>query len=70
MQMSDIAFFQPWKATEWSLRVEDARQAARRTWSPKGIGDDGRVKAEGTPAALREKLHAASLDEVFAKVTS
>jgi len=34
------------------------------------IIDRGRVKAEGTPAALREKLHAASLDEVFAKVTS
>ena len=33
------------------------------------IIDRGRVKAEGTPAALREKLHAASLDEVFAKVT-
>jgi ABC-2 type transport system ATP-binding protein len=34
------------------------------------IVDRGRVKASGTPAALRESLGAASLDEVFAKVTS
>jgi ABC-2 type transport system ATP-binding protein len=30
----------------------------------------GRVRADGTPAALRERLGAASLDEVFAKVTA
>jgi len=30
----------------------------------------GRVRAAGTPAALRESLGAASLDEVFAKVTA
>jgi ABC-2 type transport system ATP-binding protein len=30
----------------------------------------GRVRADGTPAALRERLQAASLDEVFAKVTA
>jgi ABC-2 type transport system ATP-binding protein len=30
----------------------------------------GRVRADGTPAALRETLGAASLDEVFAKVTA
>jgi ABC-2 type transport system ATP-binding protein len=34
------------------------------------ILDRGRVRADGTPAALREKLQAASLDEVFARVTS
>jgi ABC-2 type transport system ATP-binding protein len=34
------------------------------------ILDRGRVKASGTPAALRERVGAASLDEVFAKVTS
>src|SRR6476659_303140 len=34
------------------------------------IVNRGRVKASGTPAALRESLGAASLDEVFAKVTS
>jgi ABC-2 type transport system ATP-binding protein len=34
------------------------------------IVDRGQVKASGTPAALREKLGAASLDDVFAKVTS
>jgi len=34
------------------------------------ILDRGRVRADGTPAALRESLQAASLDEVFAKVTS
>jgi len=34
------------------------------------ILDRGQVKADGTPAALRERLHAASLDEVFAKVTA
>ena len=34
------------------------------------ILDRGRVKAAGTPAALREKLGAASLDEVFRKATS
>ena len=34
------------------------------------ILDRGRVKAAGTPAALRERLGAASLDEVFAKATS
>jgi ABC-2 type transport system ATP-binding protein len=30
----------------------------------------GRVRADGTPAALRDRLGAASLDEVFAKVTA
>jgi len=34
------------------------------------ILDHGKVKAADTPAALRERLQAASLDEVFAKVTS
>jgi ABC-2 type transport system ATP-binding protein len=34
------------------------------------ILDRGRVKAADTPAALRERLQATSLDEVFAKVTS
>jgi ABC-2 type transport system ATP-binding protein len=34
------------------------------------ILDRGRVKADGTPAALRERWQAASLDEVFAKVTA
>jgi ABC-2 type transport system ATP-binding protein len=34
------------------------------------IVDRGRVKASGTPAGLRESLQAASLDDVFAKVTS
>ena len=34
------------------------------------ILDRGRVKAAGTPAALREKMGAASLDEVFRKATS
>ena len=34
------------------------------------IVDRGQVKASGTPAALREKLGAASLDDVFAKVTA
>jgi len=34
------------------------------------ILDRGRVRADGTPAALRERLGAASLDEVFAKVTA
>jgi ABC-2 type transport system ATP-binding protein len=34
------------------------------------IVNRGQVKASGTPAALRESLGAASLDEVFAKVTS
>jgi len=34
------------------------------------ILDRGRVKAADTPAALRQRLGAASLDEVFAKVTS
>jgi ABC-2 type transport system ATP-binding protein len=34
------------------------------------IVNRGRVKASGTPAALRESLGAASLDEVFAKVTA
>jgi gliding motility-associated transport system ATP-binding protein len=34
------------------------------------ILDRGRVRAADTPAALRERLNAASLDEVFAKVTS
>ena len=34
------------------------------------IVDRGRVKESGTPAALRERLGAASLDEVFAKVTA
>ena len=34
------------------------------------ILDRGQVKADGTPAALRERWHAASLDEVFAKVTA
>ncbi len=34
------------------------------------ILDRGRVKAAGTPAALRESLQVASLDQVFAKVTS
>ena len=34
------------------------------------IVNRGRVEASGTPAALRERLGAASLDEVFAKVTS
>jgi ABC-2 type transport system ATP-binding protein len=34
------------------------------------IVDRGRVKASGTPAALRERVGAASLDEVFAKVTT
>jgi ABC-2 type transport system ATP-binding protein len=33
------------------------------------ILDRGRVKADGTPAALRERWQAATLDEVFAKVT-
>jgi ABC-2 type transport system ATP-binding protein len=34
------------------------------------ILDRGRVKADGTPAALRERWQAASLDDVFAKVTA
>ena len=34
------------------------------------ILDRGCVKAAGTPAALRERVGAASLDEVFAKVTA
>jgi len=34
------------------------------------ILDRGRVRADGTPAALREQLQAATLDEVFAKVTT
>jgi ABC-2 type transport system ATP-binding protein len=34
------------------------------------ILDRGRVKAAGTPAALRAQVGAASLDEVFAKVTA
>ena len=34
------------------------------------ILDRGRVMAAGTPAELRARLQAASLDEVFAKVTA